>query len=137
MAKDTYHDAVRRALEKDGWTITNEQYYLAIGEVDFEIDLFAERFFAAERGNEKIAVEVKSFRTQSPMNKFHEALGQYENYLLALEETEPDRILYLAIPESLWRTFFQKPFIQMVIRRKQMRIIIYNHELEIIALWIK
>lgn len=57
MAKDTYHDAVRRALEKEGWTITNEQYYLAIGEVDFEIDLFAERLFAAERKGKKLPLK--------------------------------------------------------------------------------
>jgi Holliday junction resolvase-like predicted endonuclease len=137
MAKDTYHDAVRRALEKDGWTITHEQYNFATGKAGFEVDLLAEKIFAAERGGEEIAVEVKSFRTQSPMNKFHEAVGQYENYLIALEDVEPQRILFLAVPESLWRTFFQKPFVQKVIARKQMRLIVYNHESEIIVLWIK
>ena len=135
MAKDTWHDAVRRALEKDGWTITNEQYNFATGKANFEIDLLAEKLFAAERGNEKIAVEVKSFRTQSPMNKFHEAVGQYDNYLIALEDVEPDRVLFLAIPEGLWTTFFQKPFVQKVIDRKKIRLIVYNHEIEIIVLW--
>ncbi len=37
MARDTYHDAVRRALEKEGWTITDEQYYLAVGEAELAI----------------------------------------------------------------------------------------------------
>ena len=137
MAKDTWHDAVRRALEKDGWTITNEQYNFATGKANFEIDLLAEKLFAAERGNEKIAVEVKSFRTQSPMNKFHEAVGQYDNYLIALEDVEPDRLLFLAIPEGMWITFFQKPFVQKVIDRKKIRLIVYNHEIEIIVLWKK
>ena len=135
MAKDTYHDAVRRALVKEGWTITSEQYNFTTGKAGFEIDLLAEKLFAAERGNEKIAVEVKSFRSQSPMNKFHEAIGQYDNYLFALEDVEPDRLLFLAIPESLWRNFFQKPFIQKVIERKQIRLIVYNHQTEIIVLW--
>jgi hypothetical protein len=137
MAKDLYHDAVHRALEKDGWTVTHDQYYFTTGDADFEIDMLAECLMAAERQGDKIAVEVKTFRAQSPMNKFHEALGQYENYLLALEDEAPERILYLAIPIALWQTFFQKPFIQKVIQRKQMRLIIYNHEEEIIEKWIK
>ncbi|MGD2183210.1 element excision factor XisH family protein [Lusitaniella coriacea LEGE 07167] len=28
-AKDTYHDAVKNALIKDGWTITADPYYIA------------------------------------------------------------------------------------------------------------
>ena len=132
-----YHDAVRHALEKEGWVITDEQYYFKTGDASFSIDLFAEKLLAAERGDEKIAVEVKSFRSQSPMNKFHEAVGQYENYLLALEDEAPERVLFLAIPVSLWETFFQKPFIQKVIHRKSMRLIIYNHEIEIIEKWIR
>ncbi len=107
MAKDTYHDAVRRALEKEGWTVSDEQYKFTSGEANFEIDILAERLITAERGDEKIAVEVKSFRSQSPMNKFHEALGQYENYSMALEDINPPRDLYLAIPVSIWETFFR------------------------------
>ncbi len=91
----------------------------------------------AERNDEKIAVEVKSFRSQSPMNKFHEAVGQYENYLLALEDIVPKRVLFLAIPIAIWETFFQKPFIQKVLNRKNIRLIVYNHEKETIEKWIK
>ena len=137
MARDTYHDAVRRALEKEGWTITDEQYKCSTGEASFEIDLFAEKLIVAERGNDKIAVEVKSFRSQSPMNKFHEAVGQYDNYLFALEEYAPERILYLALPIDLWETFFQKPFVQLVISRKRMRLIIYDQNAETIEKWIR
>ncbi|MCC7506383.1 MAG: XisH family protein [Saprospiraceae bacterium] len=137
MARDTYHDAVRRALEKEGWTITDEQYKFSTGEASFEIDLFAEKLIVAERGNDKIAVEVKSFRSQSPMNKFHEAVGQYDNYLFALEEYAPERILYLALPIDLWETFFQKPFVQLVISRKRMRLIIYDQNAETIEKWIR
>jgi hypothetical protein len=136
MAKDLYHDAVHNALVKQGWNVTHDQYYFTTGDAEFEIDMFAERLLAAEKEGIKIAVEVKTFRSQSPMNKFHEALGQYENYLLALEDEAPDRILYLAVPIALWQTFFQKPFIQKVIARKNLRLIIYNHEEEIIEKWI-
>lgn len=137
MARDTYHDAVRRALEKEGWTITAEEYYFTTGDVAFAIDFFAEKILVAERNDERIAVEVKSFRSQSPMNKFHEAVGQYENYLLALEDEAPERVLFLAVPIFYWETFFQKPFIQKVIYRKKIRLVVYNHEEEIIEKWIK
>ena len=34
-AKDFYHDAVCRALLKDGWTITDDPFRLVRGERDF------------------------------------------------------------------------------------------------------
>lgn len=63
MAKDIYHNAVRTALEKDGWTITHDPYNIVEKDsnIDYEIDLGAEKLLGAERGAEKIAVEVKSF----------------------------------------------------------------------------
>jgi hypothetical protein len=41
-AKDKYHQQVRRALEKDGWTITHDPYILKMVGVNFPIDLGAE-----------------------------------------------------------------------------------------------
>ncbi len=34
MAKDLYHDNLRRALEKDGWLITHDPYELTVDAVD-------------------------------------------------------------------------------------------------------
>jgi hypothetical protein len=61
MPRDILHDAVRTALERDGWTITHDPLYLRISDVDLPIDLAAERIIAAEKTGQKIAVEVKSF----------------------------------------------------------------------------
>ncbi len=60
-AKDIFHDAVKRALEKDGWIITDDPLFIRFGGLEMYIDLGAERIFAAERNDERIAVEVKSF----------------------------------------------------------------------------
>lgn len=136
MARDFYHQAVRRALEKEGWLITADPYYFTSGDAEFQVDLAAERIIAAEKSGEKIVVEIKSFRGQSPMNKFHEAIGQHDNYQIALEDEAPERQLFLAVPVPLWETFFQKPFVQKVIRRKSIRLIIYNYQEEIIEQWI-
>ena len=57
-AKDIYHNNVRTALEKDGWTITNDPLTLEIGERSLFVDLGAEKILAAEKQGRKIAVEV-------------------------------------------------------------------------------
>lgn len=137
MAKDIYHYVVKEALEKEGWDVTHDNFPLKVGEVGFAIDLGAERLIVATKGIEKIAVEVKSFIRSSPVNAFHEALGQYENYFLALEDYEADRKLYLAVPLNTYNTFFQKPFIQKVIKRKALSIIVYNPEEKTIEKWIR
>ena len=67
MAKDLFHDAVRNALIKDGWQITEDPLFLKIGGVELYIDLGAEKLIAAERNNEKIAVEIKSFINPSSL----------------------------------------------------------------------
>jgi XisH protein len=135
--RDLYHNAIRVALEKEGWLITDDPLDLTIGEVELFADLGAERVIAAERGSQKIAVEIKSFAGQSPVSEFHKALGQYENYRLSLEEIEPDRIIWLAIPISAWNDFFQRPFIQKAIQRHQIELIIFDPENETILQWIK
>src|SRR4051812_44135666 len=99
-AKDVYHDAVRSALIKDGWTITDDPLRLVWGERDFYIDLGAERVVAAEKAGRRIAVEVKSFLGASLIHDLELALGQFLLYRSILEEQDPERALFLAIPDD-------------------------------------
>lgn len=135
MARDRFHNAVRVALEKEGWLITDDPYELNVGEVDFEIDLAAE-LIAAERENEKIAVEIKSFISRSAVSDFHTALGQCINYQFALTEVEPQRTLYLAIPETIYQSFFQRRFVRSVIDRTHINLITYDPTQEAIEQWL-
>lgn len=75
-AKDIFHDKVKNALVKDGWTITDDPYSLKWdnGE-NLLIDLAAERVIAAEKDNEKIAVEIKTLIGKSTMYDLHLAVG--------------------------------------------------------------
>ena len=41
-AKDLFHDAVKRALEKDGWTITHDPLFISFGGVEMYVDLGAD-----------------------------------------------------------------------------------------------
>lgn len=135
--RDLYHDSVRRALEKDGWVITADPLDLTIGEVELFADLGAERIIAAEKKDQKIAVEIKSFVGQSPVSEFHKALGQYENYRSSLEELDPERTIWLAVPDEAWNVFFQRPFIQKAIVRHNIELLIFNTDHETIVQWIK
>ncbi|MDJ0556880.1 MAG: element excision factor XisH family protein [Microcoleaceae cyanobacterium MO_207.B10] len=122
---------------KDEWNITHDPLTIRISEaIKLQIDLAAENVIAAERGSEKIAVEIKSFIGDSDISSFHTALGQYLNYCQALEEQEQDRIVYLAIPVETYQYFFQLPFIQRSLKRYQVKLIIYNPKLEVISQWI-
>jgi len=135
--KDKFHEAVRRALEKENWLITHDPFIIQISEtVKLKIDLGAETILAAQRHTEKIAVEVQNFSTDSEISEFHTALGQYLNYLQALEMKEPDRMLYLAVPQETYNNFFQIPFIQTSLKRHSVNLISYSPLQEIIVQWI-
>ncbi|PZV14128.1 MAG: fatty-acid oxidation protein subunit alpha [Leptolyngbya sp.] len=135
-AKDVTHTIVRHALEKDGWIITHDPYYIKVGGVELYIDLGADAIVAAERAGQKIAVEVKSFLGASSISEFHTALGQFFNYRLALEEKDPDRILYLAVPLNTYDEFFTLQFIQKAVQRADLKLLIYNELQEAISQWI-
>lgn len=135
--RDFYHQAVKNALEKESWEVTDDPLNLSIEEVILLADMGAERIISAEKGTEKIAIEIKTFGGESPVTDFHNALGQYENYEVALSVLEPDREIYLAVPKEVWEDFFQRPFIQRVIKVKSLKILVYDPQLSIITLWIK
>ncbi|MEX2173994.1 MAG: element excision factor XisH family protein [Pirellulaceae bacterium] len=101
-ARDSIHDAVKAALSKDGWTITHDPYKLPFGDRDVYADLGAERAIAAEKGSEKIVVEVKSFSSHSEVRDLEMALGQFVFYRHLLQGWEPKRELWLAIPEEAY-----------------------------------
>jgi len=122
MAKDFYHNLVKEALEAEGWTITHDPYSLKAWDPKWAIDLGADRVIGAKRKNEKIAVEVKSFIQQSTSHEFHGALGQYLNYIVAPEDIEQDRVLYMAVPLDIWETAFQKKGIQASLKRYEVRL---------------
>jgi XisH protein len=135
MAKDLFHQAVKQALITDGWTITSDPLIIRIDRIKLEIDLGAEKVFAAEKDGQKIAVEVKTFINPSAITDFHNALGQFLNYRLALEMTEPKRVLYLAVPIDIFNTFFQERFIEAAVVQYSLKIIAYEPNKEKIVKW--
>ncbi|MEG4421426.1 XisH family protein [Microcoleus sp. LAD1_D5] len=137
MAKALFHNTVKIALQKDGWKITHDPYQLRYGFADVYIDLAAEEAIAAEKEGRKIAVEVKSFAGGSTISEFHTALGQFLNYRIAIQvSSEPERVLYLAVPTDTYQMFLRFEPAKTVIERYEIRLIIYNPTREAIDQWI-
>ena len=135
-AKDIYHDTVKTALIKDGWTITQDPLSLRYGKKDFFIDLGAEKLLAAEKGREKIAVEVKSFIGPSEIQDLENALGQFVLYQNALSVLEPDRTLFLAIREAVYVDLFEEAIGKLLLERNLLRLLSFDPDQEVITRWI-
>lgn len=136
-ARDLFHDAVKIGLEKEGWTITADPLRLEFEDkLRLLIDLAAEKMLAAQKGELKIAVEVKSFAGKSLIEDFHQALGQFLNYRLALESIEPERELYLAVPLDTYKSFFKLELPRKVIETYSIKLIVYNAQKEVLVEWI-
>ncbi|MEA5625863.1 MULTISPECIES: XisH family protein [unclassified Nostoc] len=134
-AKDFFHNAVKLALEKDGWLITDDPLIFLVDTIEFRLDLGAERLLGAEKEGEKIAVEIKSFLGKSAISEFHTALGQTLNYRSILRKEEPDRILYLAISYEIYTAFFLIPVIQEIIAEHKLKLLIFESSKQEIILW--
>jgi hypothetical protein len=137
-ARDIFHDAVSTALQKDGWTITDDPLFIDLeDDKPFYIDLAAEKVVAAQKGDSKIAVEIKSFLGSSLSADFHLAVGQFINYRTALEIIQSERILYLAIRSETYKEYFTRKFPQAVINAQRLRLIVFDVSKEEIIQWLE
>ncbi|NUN65483.1 fatty-acid oxidation protein subunit alpha [Pseudanabaena biceps] len=135
-ARDLFHQLVKTALQKENWQITHDPYGLQADSFDLAIDLGAEKIIAAEQGETKIAIEIKSFLSPSKISEFYGALGQFITYRLALQKIEPDRILYLAVPDNLYDKFFDTTLVQELVQQNTVYLITYDIDQETIAKWL-
>lgn len=134
-ARDQLHEHVRRALVNDGWTITHDPLHLRWGTKDMYVDLGAERFLGAAKGDRKIAVEVKSFVSPSLMDALEKAIGQFVLYDDVLERVEPDRTLYLAVSADIYHELFEEPVGQLLLAKGRFRLLVVSTEAEVIEQW--
>ena len=135
-AKDIFHDCVKHALIKDGWIVTDDPLSLKIGKKDLFIDLAAEKMLIAEKENQKIAIEIKSFVGTSEVEDLKNALGQYVLYEKIIKRQLLDRTLYLAIREATYNNLFRQEIGQILLEEKTLKLIIFNPEEEVITQWI-
>ena len=135
-AKDVYHDAVKQALIKDGWTITADPYYIIYKKLRLVADLGAERSLSAEKDDDKIVIEIKSFLNPSFIYDLERAVGQYIIYRNFLNRTAPEREIYLALNRRVYQSNFDET-IEIIINENQIKLLIVDTDNEAIAKWIK
>jgi hypothetical protein len=136
-ARNIYHDAVVHALMADGWTITDDPLTVSYGGRDLYVDLGAEPVtVAAEKGTQRIAVEISSFLNPSPVRDLQETVGHYGVYRAVLAESEPERQLYLAVPYHIHDGLLSEKFGQLIISRLQLQLLIFDAKEQRIIQWI-
>lgn len=135
-SRDIYHNTVKNALLKDGWTITHDPLRLEWGKKDLYVDLGAEQLIAAENAERKIAVEIKSFVGRSDIDDLEKALGQYILYYDILSEREPERVLYLAIRNAVYTDLFEEPIGKLLLNKGRVKLIVFDPHTELILKWI-
>ena len=136
-ATNIYHDAVVAALKADGWTITDDPLTLTVGDRDLFVDLAAERpVIGAEKGSEKIAVEIQSFRNPSDVRNLQEALGQYLLYRVILARQQPDRPLFLGVSREVYDGILSEPLGKMVLTDLNIRVLVYDPSVSRVIQWI-
>jgi hypothetical protein len=135
-AKDRYHDWVKETLIQAGWIISHDPLSISIGKINVQIDLGLESLIGAEKGTEKIAVEIKTFGNVSKITDFYAAFGQYLCYKVALAKKQPERTLYLAVPAPVYNLFFAEVLIQEVLQAYPVKLLVYNLSTKEIQSWI-
>ncbi|MDJ1180556.1 element excision factor XisH family protein [Roseofilum sp. BLCC_M91] len=133
--RDRYHNIVRNALIKEGWTITHDPLILGNLELRVYPDLGAEKP-ASDRYSISLAVEIKVFGNIGQISELEKAIGQYVLYRSILKRSGSTRQPYLAISSTIYQQLFQKTIIQNLIEDEKIHLIVFNPNLEEIEQWI-
>lgn len=135
--RDFIHDSVKNALLKAGWIVTDDPFRISFGIRKIYVDLAAERrLLAAEKGSEKIAVEIKSFVGVSKMNELENAIGQYVVYRTYLREIEPERVLFLAVDGETFSEIFYDISGRILLDVNDIKVMVVDTDGEEIVQWI-
>lgn len=133
--RDFYHDAVKRVLIKDGWTITDDPFTIEFKGLRVYADFGAEKAIAAERGERKIVIEVKTFSAPSLVTELEKMVGQHSIYRTFLKRVNSERELFVAVALDVYQDFFQRPAIQEIVQDEEIRMLIFNSDTEEVVEW--
>ena len=135
-ALDRYHESVRKALVKEGWTITDDPLQLVVGKRTLSVDQGVERsLLGAERDSQRIAVEIKTFGGASPVADLQQAMGQFLMYKSILSLVEPERALFLAVSEDVRDSILTEELGLLMLEKFIDRLFYFSAEREEIVEW--
>lgn len=135
--RDLIHDTVKKALQNDGWKITHDPLIIPSGGTTFRIDLGAEKIILAQKGIDKIAVEIKSMLKVALVYDFYETFGQYIFYRDAFDDEGIDREMYIAVSQQVWKRVQNVPFLLKRIEQYKLKIIVVDIKNRNVLEWIK
>lgn len=125
-ARDLYHDCVKHALIKDGWTIPHDPYPIKSGDDNAFVDLGAELPIAAEKGLVLIAVAVKSFVGESEIVDLQRAVGPFLFHRAAMSRFDPSRKLFAAVPEDAYLSVFRREIARPLLEELAIPLVVYR-----------
>jgi hypothetical protein len=131
-AKDHYHDNVKNALLKDGWTIDAEQVTFITANRQIVIDIKASRYGQQE---EIILVEVKGFE-RSPIEQLAISIGKLQIYRFVLEELRREMTIRLAVPEYAYHGILTEKIGLKLRQQNNVDLLVFSPEREEIVQWI-
>ena len=134
--KDRIHEAVKNALVKDGWTITDDPFRIVYDDADVYADLRIEKTEGGATIERALVIEIKSFSGASPLHSLENALGQYELYRIYLKRVAPTDKLYLAISATTYEEQFVRPAFTIIIEDKKLPVLVVDTEREEVVRWI-
>lgn len=134
---DVYHDLFKKSLIDNGWTITHDPYPLNIGLRTILVDLGAQKLIAAEKGNKKIAIEIKSFSSPSLLNELEKSIGQMRLYNFSLSKRDPERKLFIAFPLRIFKEINLDPELKEFFDLERLNQIIFNQDTGVIVEWLE
>ena len=82
-------------------------------------------------------VEVKGFRSPSPVADLEGALGQFVLYRALLKRAEPERLLYLAVSRATYSAVFREADARDLIAELQLRLVEIDPTQEVVTRWIE
>lgn len=134
--KDRIHEAVKNALVKDGWMITDDPYRIEYEDADVYADLRIEKATHGESTRRVLVIEIKEFVGVSPMARLEEALGQYQVYRSYLRQTAPEEQLYLAVDQASYDALFRRKSFQRIVEDYRLALLIVDVPREEVTQWI-
>jgi hypothetical protein len=126
-AKDRTHDKLKRALQKTGWTIDDEQITLTTNErtlwIDFQISKHSAGLI--------LLVELKELaNVPSPVEALANAIGKFMLYRIILDKNDSNVLLYLAVSQESYSGILSEQIGQWTWERLNILLIVFDEEAE-------
>jgi XisH protein len=134
-ALDSCHQPIVNALNKEGWEITNQSYFIVFEDFSAIPDIRAQKVNG--KTHQVIIIEVKCFADQrSEQDELYRAVGQYVFYRNALRLRPIQSKLYMAIPLIVYNRLFSTDIVIAIVNDVRINILVVDTDRQEIVQWL-